>query len=115
MLIEKSGSDNFEAALAELLDALQQQRADLLGSTIGVHVGIGLLASAEANRLADKFGADDARVQLLRDRSDAVAARVDALSVEQEIAKVRTPPPPPAAGAVLQGRVTDLMQRAAGQ
>jgi hypothetical protein len=115
MIIEKSGSDDFEAAWAALLDALQQQRADLLGSTIDIHVGIGLLAGAEANRLADKYGADDARVRLLRDRSDAVAARVDALSVEQEIATVRTPPPPPAAGALIQGRVTDMMQRAAGQ
>ena len=114
MLIEKSGSDDFAAAWAEL-DALQQQRVDLLGSTIDIHVGIGLLAGAEADRLAGKFGADDARVQLLRDRSDAVAARVDALSIEQEIATVRTPPPPPAAGALIQGRVTDMAQRAAGQ
>src|SRR2546427_613444 len=80
MLIEKSGSDDFEAAWAELLDALQQQRVDLLGSTIDIHVGIGLLAGAEADRLAGKFGADDARVQVLRDRGDAGPARVAALA-----------------------------------
>src|SRR6478735_4979562 len=113
MQINKTDGVDFEAASTELLDALQQQRVDLLGGSIDIHVGIGLLAGAEADRLTAKYGADDARVQIMRDRSEAATARVDALSVEQEIAMVRTPPPPPAAGALIQGRVTDLMKRTA--
>ena len=114
MLINNPGSDDFEAASAELLDALQQQRSDLLGGSIDIHVGIGLLAGVEADRLAAKYGKDDARVLIMRDRSEAATARVDALAVEQEIAMVRTPAAPSATGALIQGRVTDLMQRTAG-
>ncbi|GLR87963.1 hypothetical protein [Bradyrhizobium iriomotense] len=114
MPILNLGNDDFESASTNMLEMLQQQRSDLLGSTIDVHVGIGLLAGAEADRLAQKYGANDARVQLLRDRSAAAAARVDALTVEQEIALVRTPPPP-TTGALIQGRVTDMTQRTAGQ
>jgi hypothetical protein len=109
-----SGNDDFEASATKMLETVQQQRTDLLGATIDIQVGIGLLAGVEADRLAQKYGEDDARVQLLRDRSDAAAARVDALSVEQEIATVRTPPPS-TTGALIQGRVTDMTQRAAGQ
>ena len=110
----KLGSDSFDSDAADMLEGLQQQRSSLLGSLVDLHVGLGLLAGAEADRLAQKNGADDPRVQLLRDRSDAATARVDALSVEQEIAVVRTPAPS-ATGALIQGRVTDVTQRAAGQ
>jgi hypothetical protein len=97
-----------------MLEGLQQQRSSLLGSLVDLHVGLGLLAGAEADRLAQKNGASDPRVQVLRDRSDTATARVNALSVEQEIAVVRTPAPP-TTGALIQGRVTDVTQRAAGQ
>jgi hypothetical protein len=110
----KLGSDSFDSDAADMLEGLQQQRSSVLGSLVDLHVGLGLLAGAEADRLAQKNGADDPRVQVLRDRSDAATARVDALSVEQEIAAVRTPAPS-ATGALIQGRVTDVTQRAAGQ
>jgi hypothetical protein len=106
-------SDSFNNDAVEMLEGLQQQRSSILDSLVDVHVGLGLLAAAEADRLAQKNAADP-RVALLRDRSDATAARVNALSVEQEVATVRTPPPP-ATGALIQGRVTDTTQRAAGR
>jgi hypothetical protein len=108
------GSNDFEAESTKMLELLQQQRSDLLGSISDIQVGIGLLAGVEADRLAQKYGEDDARVQLLRERSAAAAVRVYALSVEHQIAMVRTPPPP-TTGALIQGRVTDMMQRTAGQ
>jgi hypothetical protein len=109
-----TGSENFGPDVAEMREGLQQQRSGVLDTMVDVHVGLGLLAGVEADRLAQKHGADDPRVQLLRDRSEAAAARVSALSVEQEIAAVRTPPPPDK-GAVIQGRITDTMQRGAGR
>ena len=114
MQIFNTGSDDFETASTQILEGLQQQRSELLGTTIDIHVGIGLLAGIEAGRLAQKYGDDDARVQLLRDRGEVVAARVEALSVEHEIAVVRTPPPP-ATRPLLHGRITDVPQAAAGR
>jgi hypothetical protein len=114
MPIRNTGSDSFDDNVAAMHEDLQQQRSGVLDTMVDVHVGLGLLAGVEANRLAQKHGADDPRVQLLRDRSEAAAARVNALSVEQEIAAVRTPPPP-STGAVIQGRITDVTQRAAGR
>src|ERR1041385_7644635 len=109
-----TGSDTFGPDVAEAQEGLQQQRSGVLDAMVDIHVGLGLLAGVEADRLALKNGAGDPRVQLQRDRSEAAVARVNALSVEQEIATVRTPPPPDT-GAVIQGRVTDMMQRGAGK
>ena len=114
MPIRNTGSDSFDDDVAAMHEDLQQQRSGVLDTMVDIHVGLGLLAGVEADRLAQKHGADDPRVQLLRDRSEAAAARVNALSVEQEIAAVRTPPPP-STGAVIQGRITDVTQRAAGR
>jgi hypothetical protein len=88
-----TGSDDFETASSQLLDALQQQRSSLLASVVDAHIGFGVLAGIEADRLAQKYGDDDDRVAMLRDRGGAVAARVDALAVEQEIATQPAEPP----------------------
>jgi hypothetical protein len=106
-------SDAFQTAATQVLESLQLQRSLLLATVADVHGALGLLAGIEADRLAQKYGADDERVQLLRDRGKAAAARVDALVVEQEIAAVRTPAPA-AKGVLIQGRITDTMRRAAG-
>jgi flagellar biosynthesis GTPase FlhF len=106
-------SDAFQTAATQVLEGLQLQRSLLLATVADVHGALGLLAGIEADRLAQKYGADDERVQLLRDRGEAAAARVDALVVEQEIAAVRTPAPA-AKGVLIHGRITDTMRRAAG-
>jgi hypothetical protein len=106
-------SAEFQTAATQVLEGLQLQRSLLLATVADVHGALGLLAGIEADRLAQKYGADDERVQLLRDRGEAAAARVDALAVEQEIAAVRTPAPA-AKGVLIQGRITDTMRRAAG-
>jgi hypothetical protein len=106
-------SDAFQTAATQVLEGLQLQRSLLLATVADVHGALGLLAGIEADRLAQKYGADDERVQLLRNRGEAAAARVDALAVEQDIAAVRTPAPA-AKGMLIQGRITDTMRRAAG-
>src|SRR5262249_19378893 len=113
MRLLNSGSGSFENDARELLEGLQQQNSELVSGIIDVHLGIGLLAGLEAGRLAQKQGADP-RVPILRAHAEASLARVDALSVERDIATVRTPSPP-AAGAVVHGRLTDVAQRAAGR
>jgi hypothetical protein len=106
-------SEEFQNASTQVLEGLQQQRSFLLATVANIHGALGLLAGIEADRLAQKYGDDHERVQLLRDRGAAAAARVDALAVEQEIAAVRTPAPA-AKGVLIQGRITDTMRRAAG-
>jgi hypothetical protein len=113
MRIINSGSDDtFVNDASELLEGLQQRRSELIDGIVDVHLGIGLLIALEADRLAQKQ-TDDPRVPILRTHAEACLARVDALSVERDIAAVRAPSPP-ANGAVVQGRLTDVAQRAAG-
>ncbi len=113
MRLLNRGSDSFDDDAGELLNGLQQRRSELIGEIVDVHLGIGLLTGMEAERLAQKQGADP-RVPILRAHAEASLARVDALSVERDIATVRTPSPP-AGGAVVHGRLTDVAQHAAGR
>ena len=113
MPIQNTGSASFENDLNDVFDGLQQQRGDLIGQFADAQLGVRLLAGLEANRIAQKRGAADPRVQILQGRSDAMLARLDALSVERQIATVRAPAAAPA-GALVQGRITDTGQRAAG-
>ena len=112
--INPASDDGVPDELSGTIEELREHRDNVLGTMIDAHVGVGLLAGLEADRIALKRGADDPRVQILRDRADASVARVDALSVEREIATVRAPPPP-STGALVQGRITDTAQRAAGR
>jgi hypothetical protein len=113
MRIINSGSDDtFVNDASELLEGLQQQRSELIDGIVDVHLGIGLLIGLEADRLAQKQ-TDDPRVPILRAHAEASLARVDALSIERDIAAVRVPSPP-ANGAVVHGRLTDDAQHAAG-
>jgi hypothetical protein len=79
-----------------------------------VQLGARLLAGLEAQRLEQKRGTDDPRVQILHDRSEAILARVNALCVEREIANMRMPAAVKT-GALVQGRITDTQRRAAGR
>ena len=109
-----SGKDTFINDLAKNHEVLQQQRSALLGAVIDAQLGTRQLVEREAQRLQQKRGAGDPRVQLLRDRSQSILARVEALGVERDIASVRTPAVTKT-GALVQGRVTDSELRAAGR
>src|SRR5216684_3502984 len=65
MRLLNRGSDSFDDDAGELLNGLQQRRSELIGEIVDVHLGIGLLTGMEAERLAQKQGADP-RVPILR-------------------------------------------------
>lgn len=108
------GRKTIKTDLEEVFDALQDERANLLGTTRELQLGAQLLGAIEAQRLVRKVGADDPRVLALAARNTTILERVGAIDVERELAMVRTPPVAKTE-TLVHGRITDERMLAAGR
>lgn len=121
-LVINTGNATFKTDIAGLLETVQAQRDTWIAFAREAVLAARLLALEEARRLeAEAQGEDpdggqspkDLRAARLRAAAEATVQRVAALDVEREIAAIRTPPVA-RADTLLQGRITDESQLAAG-
>lgn len=112
--ILNQGTTSVEGDLEGVFDALQDERVNVLATVRQLQLGAQLLGAMEAQRLARKSGPEDPRVVAFAAKSAAMLARVEAIDVELELAKVRVPPVGKTE-TLVHGRITDEEMKAAGR
>lgn len=113
MKILNRGAESAKNDTQEIVEAVQQQRSQMLGRLRDLQLAARLLAQGESDRLARKNPAD-ARLAAFSKISSTLRDRVSVLDTELEVAAIRTPPVTKT-DALIHGRVTDDVQRAAGK
>lgn len=106
MAIINNGKASIKNDLAELFDALQEQRTQFIGELRDVNLGARTLFDIEAARLARKLGGENPRVQAMAERAQNRLELLEALEVEAQIAKVRAPVVDNSS-ALIHGRIVD--------
>lgn len=106
MAIINNGKASIKNDLAELFDAMQEQRTRFIDELREANLGARGLFEMEAARLSGKLGGENPRVQAMAARSQNRLELLEALEVEAQIAKVRAPVVDNSS-ALVHGRIVD--------
>jgi hypothetical protein len=106
MTILNNGSASIKNDMAELFEVIQDQRVEFIEQVREVNLQVRSLCDAEALRLAQKLGRAHPRTQTMLARVDTSLSLLDALEIEAQIAKVRSPVVD-MASAVVHGRIVE--------
>ena len=106
------GENSFKADLLSIYEGIQTDRTAMLAEVRELQLAAQLLLDAEARRIA-VFAPNDDRIALLVASGRMILDRVEMLDQEVDVATTRVPMATKSE-AMLHGRITDDMNRAAG-
>jgi hypothetical protein len=107
-----TGEDSFKHDLQQLYEGVQADRAEMLAQVRELQLAAQLVLGAESARIASRAPRDP-RAEALAQSAAVALARAEALEPEIDIASIRVPMIKKTE-ALVHGRITDAVDRAAG-